>query len=156
MPDNQTEQLTVSVHSTYYSPQLDGLRFCAAVAVLAHHAPAVPYLSHFQAYGWVGVDLFLSISAFLITRLIYLEHQVTGSFSVRNFYFRRALRIWPLYFSFVTVACFSTFLLGAVSASVAATSWLSHLIFSNNLLIAVKGYSTVSFTAHLWTISLEE
>lgn len=142
--------------SRFYSPQLDGLRFCAAVVVLAHHAPAVPYLSHFQTYGWVGVDLFLSISSFLITRLIILEHQVTGSFSIRNFYIRRMLRIWPLYFSFATVACLAAILFGAVPAPVAAASWLSHLTFSNNLLTSVIGYSTVPYTAHLWTISLEE
>jgi peptidoglycan/LPS O-acetylase OafA/YrhL len=140
----------------FYSPQLDGLRFIAAFAVFIHHAPAVPVLSAIKPYGWAGVDMFLSISAFLITRLILLEHERTGSFSMRSFYIRRALRIWPLYLTYATAVCVLTLLAGMLDARTVAAWWLSHVSFTNNVMTAVKGYSPVLFSAHLWTISLEE
>jgi peptidoglycan/LPS O-acetylase OafA/YrhL len=140
----------------FYWPQLDGLRFVAALLVFLHHAPPLPLLAAIKPYGWVGVDLFLSISAFLITRLILLEHERTGSFSLRSFFIRRALRIWPLYLTFATFACLlGLFVLRLPLADVGAW-WLSHLSFTNNVLTAVKGYSPVPFSSHLWTISLEE
>lgn len=138
----------------YYSPQLDGLRFCAALAVFVHHAPSIPGLGTIREYGWLGVDLFLSISAFLITRLLLLEYELTGAISLRSFYIRRALRIWPLYLGFATAACLIS--IGRVPLPTIAAWWLSHLTFSNNLLTAARGYSPVLYSAHLWTISLEE
>lgn len=140
----------------FYAPQLDGLRFIAAALVFVHHAPAIPLISGIKPYGWAGVDMFLAISAFLITRLILLEHDRTGSFSLRSFYIRRALRIWPLYLSVATLLCLVSLVAHVVSAREAAAWWLSHVSFTNNILTAVKGYSPVPFSSHLWTISLEE
>lgn len=140
----------------FYSPQLDGLRFVAALLVFIHHAPALPLLENVKAYGWVGVDLFLSISAFLITRLILLEHQRTGSFNLRFFFIRRALRIWPLYLVYVSGVSLLSVLVSTTDASVTFSWWLSHISFSNNVMTAIKGYSPVIATAHLWTIALEE
>jgi peptidoglycan/LPS O-acetylase OafA/YrhL len=140
----------------YYLPQLDGLRFLAALLVFIHHAPPIPVLSAIKPYGWAGVDMFLAISAFLITNLILLENDVTGDLSLRSFFIRRALRIWPLYLTYATAVCLFAFLIGAVPGTSAAAWWLSHMSFSNNVMTAVMGYSQVPFSAHLWTISLEE
>ncbi len=140
----------------FYSPQLDGLRFIAAFLVFIHHAPRLPYFGLIKDYGWAGVDLFLSISAFLITRLILMEHKVTGSFSFRSFFVRRALRIWPLYLSYATAMCLLTLGLRRLSAADTAAWWFSHLSFTNNVMTALQGYSPVLFSDHLWTISLEE
>ena len=143
--------------SRFYSPQLDGLRFCAALAVFIHHTPAIPFLGGIKAQGWVGVDLFLCISAFLITRLILIEHERTGAFSLKSFYIRRALRIWPLYFGFVTAALVLTLLYRSMPVPDAFGWWASHLTFSANLFTAMYGYGQqLMFTSHLWTISLEE
>lgn len=140
----------------FYSPQLDGLRFIAALLLIVHHAPAMPMLGMLKTYGWAGVDMFLCLSAFLITRLILLEHERTGSFSLRLFFIRRVLRIWPLYLSYATAVCLLSFVTGIVSGRTATAWWLSHISFSNNILTAIKGYSPVAFSEHLWTISLEE
>jgi peptidoglycan/LPS O-acetylase OafA/YrhL len=140
----------------FYSPQLDGLRFLAAFAVFVHHAPAVPSLGALKTYGWAGVDLFLVISAYLLTRLLMLEYEATGRISIKSFFVRRALRIWPLYLGYVTAITLLAIVAGKLAFVTASYWWLSHVSFSNNILTAVKGYSVVPYTAHLWTISLEE
>jgi peptidoglycan/LPS O-acetylase OafA/YrhL len=140
----------------FYSPELDGLRFVAAFLVFVHHAPQLPYLGAIKEYGWLGVDLFLSLSAYLITRLAMLERERTGDFALRLFFIRRALRIWPLYFLFALSACLASFLAGVTDGPTSARWALSHVSFSANILTAVDGYSKVSFSPHLWTISLEE
>jgi peptidoglycan/LPS O-acetylase OafA/YrhL len=145
-----------STPGRFYSPELDGLRFVAALLVFVHHAPGLPYLGGVKEYGWLGVDLFLSLSAYLITRLAMLEQERTGGFALRLFFIRRALRIWPLYFLFALSACLASFLAGVTDGQTSARWALSHLSFSANILTAVTGYSTVSFSPHLWTISLEE
>jgi peptidoglycan/LPS O-acetylase OafA/YrhL len=143
-------------HPRFYSPQLDGLRFLAALLVFIHHAPEVPALSLIKPNGWAGVDMFLAISAFLITRLILLEQNRTGTFSLRSFYIRRALRIWPLYLSYASVACVVTLIAGFLPSRLVLAWWLSHISFTNNVMTAIKGYSPIAFSSHLWTISLEE
>ena len=145
-----------STPGRFYSPELDGLRFVAAFLVFVHHAPQLPYLGAIKEHGWLGVDLFLALSAYLITRLAMLERERTGDFALRLFFIRRALRIWPLYFLFALAACLVSFLAGVTDAATSARWALAHLSFSANLLTAVQGYSAVSFSPHLWTISLEE
>ncbi len=141
---------------SYYSPQLDGLRFLAALAVYFHHAPALGFMGPLKTYGWAGVDLFLVISAYLLTRLMMLEYRETGQIALKSFFVRRALRIWPLYFGYVTSITIVAVAGHKVAADAGLYWWMSHLSFSNNIMAAVKGYSIVPFTGHLWTISLEE
>ncbi len=49
----------------------------------------------------IGVSVFFVLSGFLITYIILTEIETTGSFSLKDFYIRRTLRIWPLYFAVV-------------------------------------------------------
>src|ERR1700677_4866620 len=91
-----------------YWPELDGLRALAFLLVFLSHCPPCasgPFLSvvnNYCAWGWVGVDLFFVLSGFLITYLLIKEKFSFGSISIVNFYKRRALRIWPLYFLMLT------------------------------------------------------
>jgi peptidoglycan/LPS O-acetylase OafA/YrhL len=124
--------------------------------VFVHHAPPVPLPGYASDFGAVGVDLFLCISAYLITRLILFEHDQTGNFCLRSFFIRRALRIWPLYYAYATLACVFAVLLADLEPVKAGAWWLSHLSFSNNVMTAAQGYSPVPAAAHLWTIALEE
>lgn len=149
----------------FYLPQLDGLRFLAFLLVFIHHAPISSesvLARKLHSFGWVGVDLFFVLSAFLMTSLLLREYDATGKISVANFYVRRILRIWPLYF-FAVLLGFSV---------VPAISWsgefayygliknylLPYIIFIANIPIAILGYPSTSFPAlaHLWTISFEE
>jgi peptidoglycan/LPS O-acetylase OafA/YrhL len=82
---------------------LDGLRAVSVIAVIWHHtAPryneAMPYL---LANGFHGVTLFFAISGFLIVTLLLRERERTGQIDLKAFYFRRSLRIFPLYYTVV-------------------------------------------------------
>ena len=145
-----------SGHPVFYSPQLDGLRFIAAFLVFIHHAPSLPVLSYVRQNGWIGVDLFLCISAFLLTRLLSLEFQKTSTIRIKDFFIRRALRIWPLYFVYATFVCLLAYAWFKQDAVSVIGWWFSHLTFTNNVITALEGYSKIPFSAHLWTISLEE
>src|ERR1700679_371071 len=106
-----------SMGNALYFPNLNGLRFIAALAVIIHHAEAfrwifglpnawrtVPAIGHL---GDFGVVLFFVLSGFLITYLLLEEERVHGRIEVGRFYVRRALRIWPLYYLFVALALFA-------------------------------------------------
>src|SRR5215204_2266448 len=105
----------------FYHPELDVLRFGAFLAVFTHHAlprevqlyisagfspGAAEWLVSAKQTGAFGLDLFFALSAYLITELLLREHAKNGSFSVPAFYVRRALRIWPLYFTFLALTIF--------------------------------------------------
>ena len=81
-------------------PQLDGIRGIAILVVMLHnYSGKYPflYLDRLFANGWMGVDLFFVLSGFLITGILLDTKQSDGYF--KNFYARRCLRIWPLYYS---------------------------------------------------------
>jgi peptidoglycan/LPS O-acetylase OafA/YrhL len=91
-------------------PALDGLRGLAILLVLMFHfsIPATHLtglrraIVHLPGAGWVGVDLFFVLSGFLITTILYDAKRTDGFF--RNFYMRRVLRIFPLYYGVLFVA----------------------------------------------------
>jgi peptidoglycan/LPS O-acetylase OafA/YrhL len=78
---------------------LDGLRCASILAVIWHHTTdGVPWYpaSH---KGFLGVDMFFVISGFLIVTLLLRERERTGRISLRQFYARRTLRIFPAYYA---------------------------------------------------------
>ncbi len=145
--------------SSFYIPELDSLRFFAFLLVLIHHAGYSELINWWEVvarYGWMGVDLFLCLSAFLFTRLLYAEYQATGTVAVKNFYIRRAFRIWPLYIFFLILAIFLTVQKEGWSDFL-ITRALGMLTFTDNFLTARWGYNnSILYTPHLWTISYEE
>lgn len=145
-----------SKEKTYF-PELDGLRFFAFLLVFIHHAPLLGervFWSTLRQYGWMGVDLFLCLSAFLFTRLLYTEFQRTGSINIPYFYIRRTLRIWPLYFLFVAGMLVLTYF---SEVKISSLRILGLITFTDNFFFAfMSTYRSVLFTGHLWTIAYEE
>lgn len=76
-----------------HNPALEGLRGVAIILVLLYHN--FRFISYFN-YGWLGVDLFFVLSGFLITGI--LLRTVDRKSYFKNFYARRTLRIFPLYY----------------------------------------------------------
>ena len=72
-----------------FYPALDGLRAIAFLMVFGQHYLQLPW-------GWAGVDLFFVLSGFLITGILF--DTCDDSHRIRNFYVRRTLRIFPLYY----------------------------------------------------------
>jgi peptidoglycan/LPS O-acetylase OafA/YrhL len=158
----------------FYRPELDGLRFYAFLGVFFCHAfpvdgafyrdlhlPMSELWGALVRSGAAGVDVFFALSAFLITSLLLREREETSRISLRLFYIRRMLRIWPLYFLVVA--------LGVLLASTALSKkhlwyynptvpWqylVGYLLFIANWVYAASG-STHSICAPLWTVSIEE
>ena len=72
-----------------FYPALDGIRAVAFLMVFGQHYLQIPW-------GWAGVDLFFVLSGFLITGILFDTRD--DAHRVRNFYIRRTLRIFPLYY----------------------------------------------------------
>ena len=88
---------------------LDGLRCLCIVMVLWHHSPIFASLEDYPLIlgrGFTGVDFFFVLSGFLITTLLLREYDKTGAISLRGFYWRRILRIVPVYFLVVSIMAF--------------------------------------------------
>jgi peptidoglycan/LPS O-acetylase OafA/YrhL len=90
---------------------LNALRFFAAYLVVLHHGETVRHkygLPNFENYsffrnGGLAVSFFFVLSGFLITYLLLTEIERTGDVSLRKFYMRRVLRIFPLYYLLVFI-----------------------------------------------------
>ncbi|HYG00965.1 MAG TPA: acyltransferase [Chryseosolibacter sp.] len=98
-----------------YFKNLNALRFFAAAAVIFHHIEQYKFLSGYSnvwgntavdALGHKAVSFFFVLSGFLITFLLLEEDKRSGEINVRNFYIRRILRIWPLYYLIVFLCLF--------------------------------------------------
>jgi peptidoglycan/LPS O-acetylase OafA/YrhL len=153
-----------------YWPQLDALRFFAFLAVFVHHSfpqdaafyaskgipiGAAEWMSAFVRAGGFGVDLFFVLSSFLITSLLIREVQVHGTISVRKFYLRRILRIWPLYYAFLALAIFVFPHLGLEGESIEPKYIPAFVLFFGNWAVTWWGYPASSI-ALLWSLSIEE
>ena len=138
-------------------PELDGIRAIAVWMVLSLHVlypdeasgralgglprPIMVILGH----GWLGVDLFFVLSGFLITGVL-LDTKDTPHY-FRNFYFRRALRIIPLYF--VCIALMSCFYSGY------AHYFVLSLLFMANLAGSLSA-ATPRGPGVFWSLAVEE
>lgn len=148
-------QLTSQVEINYIS-HLDGLRAIAVIAVLFFHF-RVPLFSG----GFAGVDVFITLSGYLITSSILVQY-ATDNFHLRTFFFRRFVRLYPA--SIVTCLCtvILAFMLLPDDLS-ERTSWsafLSQLSLANIYFHAHHNYfDDASFRKpllHMWSLSLEE
>ena len=98
-----------------YFKGLNGLRFFAAFAVIITHIELIKAQMNFEnlyknkiifELGGLGVIFFFVLSGFLITYILLMEKEQTGTIYIKKFYLRRILRIWPLYFLIVALGFF--------------------------------------------------
>ncbi len=137
-----------------YMPQLDGIRAIAVLMVFVSHW--VPWTSQAGLpWGNFGVDLFFVLSGFLITDILlqgrrYIEEGGQGLFlTLRQFYIRRILRIFPLYYAFLLVCT-----VAAPSHADGLTPWL--WTYTLNLFRVLVDNSWEGPISHLWSLSVEE
>lgn len=142
-----------------YYPSLDGLRALAVGIVLTSHAGA-PFLRS----GGVGVDVFFTLSGFLITSILLHEFQTYGSISLRNFYIRRFLRLMPalwltVFFMLVSVWALDVRALWplreAAFALTYSTNW-AHIFGLVDRVTLANGYILDSPLSHTWSLAIEE
>ena len=141
-----------------YIPALDGWRGLAVLLVLLWHlwprnGEPTPW---FVSFGWTGVDLFFVLSGFLISRILLAAKAQPNYF--RNFYARRCLRIFPLYYATVL----GVYLVWPWLDQQPVNGWQAAWAF----LYATNAWSAIThhwFAApppwngsHLWTLAIEE
>ena len=77
---------------------LDGIRCLSILAVVWHHTTTGFAWLPASVHGFLGVDMFFVLSGFLIVTLLLRERDRLGEISLRRFYVRRSLRIFPVYY----------------------------------------------------------
>lgn len=148
------------------------MRFFAAIAVVITHVELLKsqYLKQnlwesnklIFELGGIGVVFFFVLSGFLITYLLLEEKEKTGSISIKKFYSRRILRIWPLYFLIMIIGFFILPKLHAFD-HVYLTQFLKQNFWQNLLLyivilpnLALALFKPVPHIGQLWSIGVEE
>ncbi len=150
----------------FYHPELDALRFFAFLLVFLAHGgdyvidwnhlstPVFTVLFAIHGAGFNGVDLFFVLSAYLITELLLREGDRTGTIHLPQFYMRRILRIWPLYFFFFLV-------IRPLVGRIIPTEHLSNhalaafLLLAGNWHCALYGWPP-SIASAMWSVTVEE
>ncbi len=155
-------------------PALDGVRGLAIALVILRHMTLPAWfasssnladraLRSVTAAGWSGVDLFFVLSGFLITGILLKERERDGPVIEKfgRFYWRRVLRIFPLYYAACAVLFFVVPLLPYWSAQPEigalrhSEPW--YWLYGVNLLEVLRGGPATPFnTGHFWSLAVEE
>lgn len=155
-----------------YFPNLNGLRFIAAFLVIIHHLEQLLSIFGLKNYwdnpvigaiGGLGVELFFVLSGFLISYLLFVEHKSTSNISIKDFYIRRVLRIWPLYYfigllAFFILPHFKLFEVPGLSEQLTSNfgfSLLLYVFFLPNLLLGSFDI-VVPYASQAWSVGVEE
>lgn len=156
-----------------YFKNLNGLRFIAALMVIIHHVEQIKFyfgidnfrhIPFIHMIGKQGVNLFFVLSGFLITFLLLSEESLTKRISIKSFYIRRVLRIWPLYFLIVILGLFVFPLVDFMqipnynfydtSLCYRILLFTLFLFFMPNLVLAMG--EAIPFVSQSWSIGTEE
>lgn len=142
-----------------YIRGFDGLRAISVLLVLFTHLGAYHWLPE-DAFirqrvwrlmsGDTGVNIFFTLSGFLITRLLLREHARTGTIALRRFYIRRFLRLTPPFVVFVLInlvlalaGVFDTWLPGILISFVYLYNFIPTTYYDSAL-------------GHTWSLAVEE
>lgn len=128
---------------------LDGVRGFAVFLVVIFHFYSI-------GFGWLGVDLFFVLSGFLITGILVDSKDKAHFF--RNFYARRTLRIFPLYY-FALIIFFILITAGMTNLKDPTfftdnSAW--YFLYIQNWLYAIKGWPKDHVLNHFWSLAIEE
>ncbi len=146
-----------------YFHTFDALRFIAFFTVFLTHAPVkkVPFLHYFSRSGGIGVQFFFVLSGFLISYILLHSKQQKGSFDLKNFFIRRTLRIWPLFYAMIAVAFLTPYLLDWIGLSYSnegyEPNWLASCLFLENyMMMTTHEMPNVSPLVVMWSLCVEE
>jgi len=136
-----------------YLPSLNGLRGISIILVVMSHLPKYDndiYLKIFN--GHLGVNIFFCLSGFLITTLCIKEKELSGTISLKLFYIRRALRIFPVAYLYLAVL----FLINSIfHLDIAKFQFVAAMFYLTNLSY-FRSHNFTWFTGHYWSLAVEE
>jgi peptidoglycan/LPS O-acetylase OafA/YrhL len=131
---------------------LDGLRAFAVVAVLVYHW----YLPYVLRGGLFGVDVFFVLSGFLITSLLIAEWEKWGSIGLKNFYTRRALRLFPALSAVVVLTVVAVLAISQLSTvrhqTLVGLPWVVFYV-GNWLRVLHPANDPLGLLAHTWSLA---
>lgn len=144
------------VNTKRYMPGLDGLRAIAVIGIIIYHLN-----KKWLTGGFLGVDTFFVISAYLITSLLLKEYQETGTIQLKAFWLRRVKRLIPAVFVMVGVVIVATLIFKPAEIvnikhdAIAAVVYLSNWWY---IATDVNYFDQFAFTPlkHLWSLAIEE
>ncbi len=128
---------------------LDGLRFIAAMLVVLQHW--YPIFFNGTPNAKLGVDIFFVLSGFLISEILLKEAAISNknNFSIiKIFYFKRALRIFPIYFLLILF-------LFILKSPDLGDNWVYVFTYTTNFYMYFKN-TWIYPISHLWTLAVEE
>jgi len=166
---DQPSALTATdrTHKRLFLPGLDGLRGLAVLLVMAYHFvgfidPAklgTTLLHSSMSAGWVGVEIFFVLSGFLITGIL-LDSKAEAHY-FRNFYAKRVLRIFPLYYAVLCLLLVYSayFYWASLSPPISLIDQLWLWLFASNIPLMTGStlFTSGQFTFnHFWSLAIEE
>lgn len=162
------DNLPVQKKKRVFFRNLDGLRFYSYASVFFFHVWLL-YFDRYDIEGWtektlrflfqngeVGVNFFFVLSGFLITYLLIQEKKLTGKIHIVNFWIRRILRIWPLFYAVVVFGLIVYPQLKTViggEQTPVANPW-TYFFFVNNFDFLHHG--APAMISILWSVAIEE
>lgn len=142
----------------HHAPSLDGFRGFGVLIVVFYHAEVLSWM----AGAPILIDWFFVASGFLITMIVLDERESTGTNSLRRFYERRVLRLFPAMYTmilaFVVMMTIATLAIPAVRDD-ASRWWIDALgaaTYSYYLVAAIIPDKVTGLIGHTWSLSLEE
>jgi peptidoglycan/LPS O-acetylase OafA/YrhL len=129
------------------------MRAIAVVLVIYSHVAFVhmtisPWFDRFSVQlGPLGVNVFFVVSGFIITHLLLQERARTGRLSLRRFYARRAIRLWPALWVYIAVVAIW-------HSTISNQAIVAPLAFISDYVVSTNGFDIA--TLHTWSLSLEE
>jgi len=132
-----------------YSRALDGLRGVAILMVILFH------YNFILGIGWAGVQLFFVLSGYLITTILVKEKDNPLGFYLKRFYWRRTLRIFPLYYAYLIFIGLVFLVLHIPEDYLSTLPFLATYTFNFYPLVKMYSYEDIFFT-HFWSLSVEE
>ncbi len=136
----------------FHIPSLDGIRAFAFLIVFTAHAGLGDYIP-----GHLGLSLFFFLSGYLITTLLRIEFERTGSVSLRQFYLRRSLRILPPFYLVLFVVMLLTYT-GVNGSSLSFDAAMMQVFHLTNYQVIRDGWweGMAAGTWVYWSLAVEE
>lgn len=145
---------TTNLQNRSYYPALDGLRGFASLLVVIYHN--FGFINHYFFFGWLGLDIFFVLSGFLITDILLTA--LGDPHYLRNFYARRILRVFPLYYA--ALVLFLLILPNIGKLPLRLDYYVSHQawlwLYLQNWLYIFYPPVDQSTLNHLWSLAVEE
>lgn len=158
--------VTTDTTRSGYVPVLDGVRGMAILLVIVCHTLGLykaiggQYSSGLQKLtfyvfgsGWMGVDLFFVLSGYLITGV--LLNSLNDRYFFKNFYMRRVLRIFPVYYAYLIIIFIVMPNFVPLLKDQLAGYFALHYVYLQNIFPYYSGLPEF-LTSHLWSLAVEE